>query len=86
MTMIHQDRKHYTEDKHIASLSGRDANEVYRHIRAAAESGWDFSSRWFREAEKMETIQTTDLIPVDLNCLLQCTEVVLSTMYKSRQR
>jgi alpha,alpha-trehalase len=71
----------YTEDKHIAALSGRNLNEVYRHIRAAAESGWDFSSRWFREAGKMETIQTTDLIPVDLNCLLQCAEMVLSTMY-----
>ena len=23
------------------------ANEVYRDLRAAAESGWDFSSRWF---------------------------------------
>jgi alpha,alpha-trehalase len=73
----------FTEDKYIASQSGRDANEVYRHIRAAAESGWDFSSRWFREAGKMETIQTTDLIPVDLNCLLLCTELVLSGMYEN---
>ncbi|MES2373654.1 MAG: alpha,alpha-trehalase TreF [Bacteroidota bacterium] len=73
----------YTEDKYIASLSGRDANEVYRHIRAAAESGWDFSSRWFRETGKMETIQTTDLIPVDLNCLLLWTELSLSGMYEN---
>jgi alpha,alpha-trehalase len=68
----------YTEDKHIASLSGRDPNEVYRHIRAAAESGWDFSSRWFADGADLATIHTTDFVPVDLNCLLQHLETVLA--------
>ena len=43
----------YIEDKHLAEKSGRNTSEVYRHIRAAAESGWDFSSRWFRDAEQI---------------------------------
>lgn len=48
----------FTEDKHLAESSGRNPQEVYRHIRAAAESGWDFSSRWFSDGETMQTIQT----------------------------
>jgi alpha,alpha-trehalase len=76
----------YMEDKQVAGDSGRNVNEVYRHIRAAAESGWDFSSRWFRDGQKMETIQTTDLIAVDLNCLLYSAEVLLATLYKKNQQ
>ncbi len=44
--------------------------ELYRHIRAAAESGWDFSSRWFRDGRNLATIHTTDVLPIDLNCLI----------------
>jgi alpha,alpha-trehalase len=43
---------------------------LYRNIRAGAESGWDFSSRWCGEEGGLENIRTTELIPVDLNCLL----------------
>lgn len=42
----------------------------YKNLRAAAESGWDFSSRWFKDGKSLITIQTTDILPVDLNCLL----------------
>lgn len=71
----------FTEDIHLAASSGRNAAEVYRHVRAAAESGWDFSSRWFRDGQNMSTIETTDLVPVDLNCLLVFMEVMLSDLY-----
>ncbi len=60
----------YMEDLHVSYASKNDPATTYRHIRAAAESGWDFSSRWFADGRDMATIQTTDLIPVDLNCLL----------------
>jgi alpha,alpha-trehalase len=69
------------EDIHIASLAATDKEKVYKHIRAAAESGWDFSSRWFADPQKMETIETTDIIPVDLNCLLYYLEVSISMGY-----
>ncbi len=42
----------------------------YRHTRASAESGWDFSSRWMRDPKDLRTLETTDLVPVDLNSLL----------------
>jgi alpha,alpha-trehalase len=71
----------YAEDKHIAGQSNNTPAETCRHIRAAAASGWDFSSRWFTDKLKMETIQTTDLIPVDLNCLLLYMEETLLQLY-----
>jgi len=74
----------FIEDTHLAKKSGKEPAIIYRHIRAAAESGWDFSSRWFRDGANMETIQTTDLVPVDLNCLLFFMEVLLSTIYENQ--
>jgi len=44
--------------------------EYYKHIRAACESGWDFSSRWFNDPMDLSTITTLNILPVDLNCLL----------------
>lgn len=58
-----------SEEQLKAILDKRRA-ETYRNLRAAAESGWDFSSRWFTDPSKLSTIQTVNYIPVDLNCLL----------------
>jgi len=44
--------------------------EFYRNVRAACESGWDFSSRWFADGNSIQTIETLNLAQVDLNCLL----------------
>lgn len=61
----------YAEDVQTASeATDRPANEVYRDLRSAAESGWDFSSRWFGDNKTLATIRTTSIIPVDLNSLL----------------
>ncbi len=56
--------------------------EIFKHIRAAAESGWDFSSRWFADNHSFNSIQTTDIIPVDLNCLLYYVETLLSKWHQ----
>ncbi len=60
----------YREDVELAKNSPESSEGFFRHIRAAAESGWDFSSRWFKDGQNMSTIHTTDILPVDLNCLL----------------
>jgi len=60
----------YAEDVALAAGTSRPAREVYRDIRAAAESGWDFSSRWFADGRRFSSIETTALAPVDLNSLL----------------
>ncbi len=54
---------------------------LYNHIRAACESGWDFSSRWFADEQTMPTIHTADIVPVDLNCLLYVLETTLQSAY-----
>jgi alpha,alpha-trehalase len=60
----------YREDVALAQRSGRTPAEVYRDIRSAAESGWDFSSRWLADGRRLETIETSAILPVDLNSLL----------------
>jgi len=49
---------------------GRPAAEVYRDLRAGAESGWDYSARWLADGRMLATIRTTAIAPVDLNALL----------------
>jgi alpha,alpha-trehalase len=70
----------FLEDVELAKKSGRRPEEIYREIRAAAESGWDFSTRWFADGKDISTIQTTSLIPVDLNALLYHMELTLQEM------
>ncbi|MBS0380559.1 MAG: alpha,alpha-trehalase TreA [Proteobacteria bacterium] len=60
----------YREDTELARASGRDPGGLYRDIRAAAESGWDFGTRWFEDPANRGSIVTTDIVPVDLNSLL----------------
>ena len=60
----------YREDTELARKSGRPARRLYRDMRAGAESGWDFSSRWLADSRTLVTIDTTDIVPVDLNSLL----------------
>ncbi|MBU2977767.1 alpha,alpha-trehalase TreF [Alteromonas sp. C1M14] len=61
----------YREDTEAAShVAPEQRASVYRHIRAACESGWDFSSRWFKDPQDITSIRTTDVVPVDLNSLL----------------
>lgn len=68
----------YREDVETAERSNRNKAEMYTHLRAAAESGIDFSSRWFADGKRLTTIQTTHYIPVDLNALLYKLEMVIS--------
>ena len=60
----------YREDAELARSSGRPAPQLFRDIRAAAESGWDFGSRWFADGHTRATMDTTEIVPVDLNSLL----------------
>ena len=60
----------YREDIAQAQATSREPRQTYREIRAAAESGWDFSSRWFADSRTLASIDTTEIIPVDLNSLL----------------
>ncbi len=68
----------YREDMEVAERSGRNKVEVFKNLRAGAESGIDFSSRWFKDSKEIASIQTTDFVAVDLNCLLYKLEQVIA--------
>ncbi len=71
----------YRQDVETARQSARPAAELYRDLRAAGESGWDFSSRWLGDGHTLSTIRTTAILPVDLNSLIAHMERTLSHAY-----
>jgi alpha,alpha-trehalase len=71
----------YRADVELArSLPDSARGRFYRNVRAAAESGWDFSSRWMRDPSDLRTIETTELIPVDLNALMYNAERTITAL------
>ncbi len=75
-----------------AAAPHRPAAEVFRDLRAAAESGWDFSSRWFEVPSPSDaqvpndglaalaSTRTTRILPVDLNALLHKLEATIARL------
>lgn len=76
----------YKEDVHLQQQSARPAEDLYRNLRSACESGWDFSARWFEKGKGLESIRTTELIPVDLNCLLYHHELLLAQAFRKKDK
>jgi len=72
----------WKDDVEVAEASGRPEADIYADLRAACESGWDFSSRWFSDAETLMTVQTTSIIPVDLNSLLYQLERTIARAHR----
>lgn len=73
----------YAHDKKLHEKSPQIAGDFYRNMRSAAESGWDFSSRWFCDGSDLNCTATTELIPVDLNCFLVQLEETLGRAYET---
>ena len=67
----------YRQDVELAADS-TDKSALYRHLRVGAESGWDYSTRWFSDNASIKTIHAADLVPVDLNCLIWNLESVIA--------
>jgi alpha,alpha-trehalase len=72
----------FKKDVDAAKTTLQKPGDFYRNIRAAAASGWDFSTRWFDTTDKLGTIQTTNIIPVDLNCLLYHLELSIARSFQ----
>ena len=71
----------WIEDKmefESTGLGYEEAPAFYRHVRAACESGWDFTSRWLADKSNLATIETTNILPVDLNTVLWFAESKLA--------
>jgi alpha,alpha-trehalase len=72
----------YLADTHLSQdMDEGHKKSFYGHIRAACESGWDFSSRWCSDPLDLDTIETLNVLPVDLNCLLCNLEKTLAKAY-----
>src|SRR5213596_1710543 len=77
----------YRPDYELAqTLPAPQREAFYRNVRATAESGWDFSSRWLRDPKDLRTLETTELLPVDLNCLLYHAERTIVALRRVRGR
>ena len=75
----------YREDYELGQqLPAAQREMLYRNIRAAAESGWDFSSRWMRDTTDLKSLETTDLVPVDLNSLMYHMERTIAALRRFR--
>ncbi len=70
-----------SEEK-LKEILDKRREETCRDMRAAAESGWDLSSRWLSDPNKLSSIQTTKIVPVDLNCLLYKMELQIAKALK----
>lgn len=80
----------YREDEELAQQESVKAesgtrdlvySRICRDLRSGAESGWDFSSRWFADGQQIGSIQTTNIVPVDLNGLIYHLELTLAKSY-----
>jgi alpha,alpha-trehalase len=72
----------YLEDVETAKAAHRPPAQVYRDLRAGAESGWDYSSRWFADGKTLTTVDTTAILPVDLNSEMFHLESDLAYAYR----
>ena len=72
----------WAEDVSLVIDGNPEPKIFYRHLKAACESGWDFSSRWLAKKNDLRSIHTTDIIPVDLNSLLFLLEKTIARSYE----
>ncbi|KFD54549.1 hypothetical protein M514_04494 [Trichuris suis] len=78
----------YREDiemvEHISSQAKREW--TWAQIASGAETGWDFSSRWFSRmppnAFRMKSIRTWSIVPADLNSFMCMNARLLAEMNK----
>ncbi|KAM8927245.1 trehalase [Pelodytes ibericus] len=75
----------YSDDYELAeNLTADNQQFLWSELKAAAESGWDFSSRWFSKSQQnLNGTITSSVIPVDLNAILCRVENTIAKFYKA---
>ncbi|VDM96954.1 unnamed protein product [Thelazia callipaeda] len=72
----------YREDYETAeNVLPSQKRSLWRDIASAAESGWDFSSRWFADRKSLETTETSSIAPVDLNAFMCWNMAILAHIH-----
>ena len=77
----------FYEDFHTAQSIPENARPaLYQDIASAAESGWDFSTRWFNRTTpgqgSLISTRTRQIVPTDLNSLLYLNEKLLEKFFR----
>ena len=75
----------YLEDVTLAESLGLNASAsglLFKNLASAAESGWDFSSRWFADELTLGTIRTTEIVPVELNSIMLRMEYNIASLLR----
>lgn len=77
----------YYEDFHTAQAIPENARPaLYQDIASAAESGWDFSTRWFNRTRSgqgsLSGTRTRQIVPTDLNSVLYLNEILLEKFFR----
>ena len=70
-----------------SSMTEINRQDFYINMKSGAESGWDFSSRWFIVDEghnegNLSHISTRNILPVDLNSFICMNARLLSNMFR----
>ena len=73
----------YESDVSLAKQITKESEKrrIWRDVASAAESGWDFSSRWFADKKNLNSIETTNVVPVDLNAYICWNYQILGFLY-----
>ncbi|KAI6190091.1 Trehalase [Aphelenchoides bicaudatus] len=65
-----------------AGMSADEKRDFFQSMASAAESGWDFSSRWFADQKNIQTIETAKIAPIDLNSYMCFSMDILHYLYE----
>ena len=60
-----------------------DKSKTWQDLNTGAETGWDFSTRWFSDhtSTNLSNINTRQIIPVDLNAIIFWNMDILQFFY-----
>ncbi|XP_034024381.1 trehalase isoform X2 [Thalassophryne amazonica] len=78
----------YTDDLELAAgLTAESSQELWADLKAGAESGWDFTSRWYIDGKgnhgsDLKDTRTSQILPTDLNALLFRNEKTLGFFHR----
>ncbi|RDB14875.1 Trehalase [Hypsizygus marmoreus] len=72
-------------------LNGTASAALYAELASGAESGWDYTVRWFTHTddgsnEGLRSLNVRNTIPVDLNSILYKNHVLLANLYGTSNR
>jgi len=78
----------YREDMELVKHlnSEEEKQKIWSNVASAAETGWDFSTRWFAQSgpgrHDMKSIRTWSIVPVDLNAFMCINTRILAAFHE----